>query len=147
MKNLKVRAQTAMRGIAAAAGATAIVMGAWAGSAAAAEWSDTSIGWRYGKKFREPFNPDDISKNILNLTHASGYKYGANYFNVDFLMSDSNDPGSNGSRGPGSSGAQEAYVVYRNTVALSKLTGKEYKYGGVARDFGATFGFDWNTKN
>jgi hypothetical protein len=38
-------------------------------------------------------------------------------------------------------------VVYRNTVSLGKVTGKEYKYGGVVRDFGATFGFDWNTKN
>ena len=33
--------------------------------AGAAEWSDTSIGYRYGTKFAEPFNPEDISKNIL----------------------------------------------------------------------------------
>jgi hypothetical protein len=146
MKNLG----KGVRGITAAAATTAAaiaVMGAWASSAAAAEWSDTSIGWRYGKKFREPFNPDDISKNILNLTHVSGYKYGTNFFNVDLLMSDSKDPGAGPGGTAGSSGAQEAYVVYRNTVALSRVTGKEYKYGGVVRDFGATFGFDWNTKN
>jgi hypothetical protein len=126
-----------------AAGAAAIaIMAVWAGSAAAAEWSDTSIGWRYGNKFREPFNPQNISKNILNLTHVSGYKYGTNYFNVDMLMSDNKDPST-----VGGSGAQEAYVVYRNTVSLGKVTGKEYKYGGVVRDFGGTFGFDWNTKN
>jgi hypothetical protein len=137
MKNLG----TTVRSIAAGAAAIA-VMGAWAGSAAAAEWSDTYIGWRYGNKFREPFNPQNISKNILNLSHVSGYKYGTNYFNVDLLMSDSKDPST-----VGGSGAQEAYVVYRNTVALSKVTGKEYKYGGVVRDFGGTFGLDWNTKN
>ena len=131
------------KGVRSTAVAAAIaIMGVWAGSAAAAEWSDTYIGWRYGNKFREPFNPQNISKNILNLTHVSGYKYGTNYFNVDLLMSDSKDPST-----VGGSGAQEAYVVYRNTVALSKVTGKEYKYGGVVRDFGATFGFDWNTKN
>ena len=145
MKNLKVGTRATVRSLAAAAGATAAavaVMGAWAASAAAAEWSDTYIGWRYGTKFREPFNDQDVGKNILNLSHASGYKYGTNFFNVDMLMSDNKDPST-----PGGSGAQEAYVVYRNTVALSKLTGNEYKYGGVVRDFGGTFGFDWNTKN
>ena len=55
--------------------------------AGAAEWSDTSIGWRYGTKFAEPFNTKDISKNIVSLTHVSGYKYGVNFFNVDLLMS------------------------------------------------------------
>ena len=60
--------------------------------ASAADWSDTAISWRYGQRFREPFNPADIKKNIFALTHASGYKYGTNYFNVDLLQSDSNDP-------------------------------------------------------
>jgi hypothetical protein len=140
-----MKLEATVRRIAAAAGTTAAVvavMGAWAGPAAAAEWSDTSIGWRHGTKFREPFNNQNITKNILNLTHVSGYKYGTNFFNVDMLMSDDKDPST-----VGGSGAQEAYVVYRNTVALSKVTGKEYKYGGFVRDFGATFGFDWNTKN
>jgi hypothetical protein len=110
-------------------------------SAIAADWSDTSIGYRFGTKFREPFNPDDIDKNIFDLQHVSGYKYGINFFNVDFLVSNSSDPST-----PGGSGAQEAYLVYRNTVDLSKVTGTEYKYG-IVRGIGATFGFDWNTKN
>jgi hypothetical protein len=107
----------------------------------AAEWSDTSLSWRYGTQFREPFNSEDISKNILALTHVSGYKYGVNFFNVDLLESDSKDPGT-----VGGSGAQEAYIVYRNTVDLGKVTGSEYKFTGV-RGVGGTFGFDWNTKN
>src|SRR4051794_14857555 len=84
--------------------------------ARAADWSDTSIGWRYGTQFAEPFNTKDITKNILSLTHVSGYKYGVNFFNVDLLMSDSNDPGSLTQ----TSGAQEAYIVYRNTVDIGK---------------------------
>ncbi|WON79933.1 hypothetical protein OK024_14270 [Acinetobacter sp. UGAL515B_02] len=54
----------------------------------AAIWSDTSIGWRYGTQFAEPYKNDaagdriDITKQIFNLTHASGDKYGSN-----FLMS------------------------------------------------------------
>lgn len=115
-----------------------------AGTACAAEWSDTSIGWRYGTKFREPTIAEDIKKNIIDFQHVSGYKYGTNFLNVDLLMSDKNDPG-NGVAGH--EGAQEAYVVYRNTFDIGKITGTELKYWGVIRGIGMTAGFDWNTKN
>jgi len=111
-------------------------------SAQAADWSDTSISWRYGTRFAEPFNPQDIKKHIFALTHASGYKYGSNFFNVDLLQSDDADPGSLTQ----TDGAQEAYVVYRHTVDFGKLRGSDIKFGKV-RGAGATFGFDWNTKN
>jgi nucleoside-specific outer membrane channel protein Tsx len=107
----------------------------------AADWSDTSIGWRYGTHFAEPFEGNDISKNILNLTHVSGYKYGTNFLNVDFLMSNSKDPSAIGS----TDGAQEVYIVYRHTLDIGKITGKDLKLG-VVKDVGATFGFDVNTK-
>jgi hypothetical protein len=113
-----------------------------AASAHAADWSDTSISWRYGTSFREPYNTEDIHKNILALTHASGYKYGTNFFNVDFLMSDSKDPASLSQ----TSGAQEAYIVYRNTLDFGKIQGKDIKFGAV-RGAGLTLGFDVNTKN
>ena len=116
------------------------VLGLGMQSAVAADWSDTSIGYRYGTKFREPFNSEDINKSIIDLQHASGYKYGVNFFNVDLLMSDNKDPAAGGS------GAQEAYIVYRNAVDLSKITGSEYKFG-IVRGVAGTFGFDWNTKN
>jgi len=108
----------------------------------AADWSDTAISWRIGNSFREPFNPTDIHKNIFAITHASGYKYGTNFLNVDLLQSDRNDPASLGQ----SSGAQEAYVVYRHTLDIGKLRGTDMKFGAV-RGVGATLGFDWNTKN
>lgn len=108
----------------------------------AADWSDTAISVRTGNQFREPFNPHAISKNIVALTHASGYQYGSNFFNVDFLQSDSKDPASLNQ----SSGAQEAYVVYRHTFDLGKISGKELKFGAI-RGLGVTAGFDWNTKN
>ena len=108
----------------------------------AADWSDTALSWRAGERFREPFNPADIHKNIFALTHASGYKYGSNFFNVDLLQSDHNDPGSLTQSG----GAHEAYVTYRHTLDIGKLRGSELRFGPV-RGVGATFGFDWNTKN
>ncbi len=112
------------------------------GAAQAADWSDTALSWRIGNTFREPFNPDDIRKNIFAITHASGYKYGSNFLNVDFLNSDSHDPASLTQ----DSGAHEAYVVYRHTLDIGKLRGQDIKFGAV-RGVGATLGFDWNTKN
>lgn len=112
-----------------------------ASSAYAADWSDTSLGMRTGKSFSEPFNTNDIQKNIFDLNHVSGYKYGTNFFNVDFLLSNNKDPAGAGS----SNGAQEVYVVYRHTLDLEKVTGQSFKYG-VVRGLGITAGFDFNTK-
>jgi len=124
-----------------AAGA-AILLSCAAGMAHAADWSDTAISWRYGTRFAEPYNPEHISKHILALTHASGYKYGSNYFNLDLLQSDKSDPASLTQ----SEGAQEAYVVYRHTLDIGALRGRALRYGPV-KGVGAAFGFDWNTKN
>ena len=110
-------------------------------SVQAADWSDTSLSYRYGTKFAEPFGATDISKNIYGLTHVSGYKYGVNFFNVDMLQSDSKDPAAGGA-----SGAQEVYVVYRHTLDFGKLAGTSLKFGPIT-GIGATLGFDWNTKN
>jgi len=111
-------------------------------SAGAADWSDTSIGVRHGTTFREPYEPGNIVKTIVDLQHASGYKYGSNFFNVDLLMSDGNDPGGAGA----TSGAQEAYVVYRHFLDAGKVLGRDLAAGPV-RTWGLTAGFDWNTKN
>ncbi|MFX8016141.1 outer envelope protein, partial [Acinetobacter baumannii] len=84
----------------------------------AVEWSDTSIGYRYGTQFAEPFVGTGIHKNVFNFTHADGYKYGTNYLNVDLLQSDSKD-----------SNAQEAYVVYRHTLDIGKVFDKNLGAG------------------
>jgi len=122
-----------------AAATTALALGA--GAAQAANWSDTYIGYRTGTSFAEPFNNNDIKKNIFNFNHVSGYNYGSNFFNVDFLMSDSKDPGGKLS----TNGAQEAYVVYRHTLDMAKITGMKLGFGPV-KTVNATFGFDVNAK-
>ncbi|PIL39240.1 outer envelope protein [Massilia psychrophila] len=122
--------------------AVAVVLICSSASTTAAEWSDTSLSWRIGNRFGEPFNPLPIRKNIVALTHASGYQYGTNFFNIDLLQSDRNDPGSLTQR----SGAQEAYVLYRHTFDIGKLRGAGLSFGPVSA-VGATVGFDWNTKN
>ena len=122
-----------------AAAATALSLAAT--GAQAANWSDTSIGYRFGTSFQEPFNGKDIKKNIFNFNHVSGYNYGSNFFNVDFLMSDSTDAAGFGS----TNGAQEAYVVYRHTLDMAKITGMNLSFGPI-KTINATVGFDWNTK-
>ncbi|MEI7612446.1 MAG: outer envelope protein [Betaproteobacteria bacterium] len=111
-------------------------------AAHALEWSDTSVGYRYGTQFAEPFVADKIAKNILSLTHVNGYKYGSNFFTVDYLLADSKDPRTAGSK----SGSDEFYAVYRHTLDIGKVSGKDLKVGPI-RGFGVTAGFDWNTKN
>lgn len=128
-------------GIKACLASVATSMMCVAPATSAADWSDTSISVRAGKDFREPFNSARIGKIIYSLTHASAYKYGSNFFNLDYLQSDSNDPAALGS----DEGAREAYVVYRHTIDLGKLSGKELSVGAV-RGLGATLGFDWNRK-
>ncbi|BDU52394.1 outer envelope protein [Limnohabitans sp. INBF002] len=108
----------------------------------AAEWSDTSISLRRGTNFAEPFNTNAVTKNIVGLTHASGFKYGSNFFNADLLLSNETDPSAYGSK----TGAHEVYVVYRNTLDFEKVSGKSFKTTGV-RGLGFTSGFDFNTKN
>ena len=119
----------------------ALLAGCACTAAHAADWSDTSLSYRYGTKFAEPFNNQDIAKNIVNLSGVSGYKYGTNFFSVDFLMSDDKDPSSVGAK----SGAHEAYALYRHTLDLGKVTGNNYAFGPV-RGMGVTAGLDFHSK-
>jgi len=131
--------KTLLRAPLMAAAATAMSLAAT--GAQAANWSDTSVGFRTGTSFAEPFNTKDIKKNIFNFNHVSGYNYGSNFFNVDFLMSDKNDPAGANS----TNGAQEAYVVYRHTLDMAKITGMNLSFGPI-KTINATVGFDWNAK-
>ena len=112
------------------------------GAAQAVEWSDNALSLRVGNAFREPYNPNEIRKNVFAFTHASAYKYGSNYFNLDLLASDQDDPRSLND----DDGAQEAYIVYRHTLDIGKIRGQDMQFGAV-RGVGMTVGVDWNTRH
>jgi nucleoside-specific outer membrane channel protein Tsx len=113
----------------------------------AADWSDAYIGYAYGTKFKEPGSAADVKKHVVTLQYVGGYKYGVNFFTLDMLKSDINNPASGNSLATTSTrGAQEVYVVYNNTVSFSKLSGSPVKFGPV-RDVGFQAGFDFNSKN
>lgn len=107
----------------------------------AADWSDNSISYWYGTHFAEPGIDGPIAKHIIEFTHADGYKYGSNFFDVQVLFSDKDDPADNGD-----DGATEVYAIYRHQLSLSKIAGQDFKWGPV-RDWSLSGGIDWNTKN
>ncbi|MGB7989325.1 MAG: hypothetical protein WCF44_08005 [Candidatus Methylophosphatis roskildensis] len=110
-------------------------------SAAAATWSDNFIGYRFGTRFHEPSNPNDVQKHVLQFTHSSGYSIGQNFLNLDILQSDDKDP-ANGS----TNGATEFYATYRHQIHLGKAFDKNLAFGPV-KEVALTLGVDLNTKN
>ena len=107
---------------------SALAMAVAAPHVSAANWSDTFVGYRYGTQFTEPGNTDKVKKNILSLTHVSGYDYGQNFFNLDLLQSNNMDPASGDAKGQGK-GALEAYVTYRHQLSMGKVFDRDFSFG------------------
>lgn len=128
--------------------------------ATAAQWSDTYLGYRHGDKFQETGCNQDIVKDIISLTHVSGYAYGLNFFNLDVLRSasgvDSSTDGFNTSRNSrvydnisnteDGTGAQELYLAYFHVLSMGKVFKQDLRFGPV-KDIGLETGFDFNSKN
>ncbi|MGY2289575.1 hypothetical protein ACW9H6_07710 [Pseudomonas sp. SDO528_S397] len=108
---------------------------------AAPAWGDTWIGYRYSAHYTEPGNPGDVAKNILQITHASGYALGQHFLNLDVFKSAHNDPAKGGG-----TGATEVYLTYRNQLQYGKIVGSPLAFGPV-KDLALTAGVDINTKN
>ena len=70
--------QRILRSLLAAALAAAA---AWVAPARAADWSTTELQFQYGK-LDNAFAPGSQNTPILTLQHASGWKYGDNFFFV-----------------------------------------------------------------
>ncbi|UVJ46233.1 hypothetical protein NVV94_12240 [Pseudomonas sp. LS1212] len=104
-------------------------------------WSDTFIGYRYGTDFTEPGVDEKIQKNVVQISHASGYALGQNFFNLDILKSDHHDP-----RKDSSSGAVEGYLVYRHQLYLSKVFDRSFAFGPV-KEVAMSGGIELNYKN
>lgn len=107
----------------------------------AEDWSDTSVGVRWGGNFKEPNNPEKVNKTIWNLTHLSGDKWGRNVAVMDVLVSDSADPAAGGE-----GGATEFYGFYRRNLSLSAISGHSLENKFV-KDINLTGRIDLGTKN
>ena len=95
-------------------------------SARALDWSDNSIGVKYGHRWAEPGISEPIQKTIYEFVHVSGDKLGTNLVVSQVLMSNGADPAAGGGEG-----AQEFYGFYRRTLSLSKLTGSTMAFGPI----------------
>jgi hypothetical protein len=100
-----------------------------AGPARAADWSNTEMHIQYGELdtpflgFIEEGLEESKDTLILTLQHASGWKYGDNFFFFDVLMAD--DPGINGFNDNDIYGEWYPYFSFR------KIGGKERGKGAL----------------
>jgi len=113
-----------------------LVLGLIAGSqfANAADWSTTQVDLQIGDLISPGFGfrPEtEHSTTIITFQHASGYKYGDNFFFVDFL--DSGDPSGFNNK--------DWYGEWYTNFSYNKIYGKEFK--GAIRDVGLTLGVNY----
>lgn len=107
----------------------------------ALEWMSNSVGFRYGQQFTNPNNPDKFAKRIYSFTHADGYRYGSNFFNLDVFLSDNRDP-----RKGTDHGGSEVYAVYRHQLYASRVFDRPLGTG-LVKDYAFTLGFDASRNN
>jgi hypothetical protein len=128
---------------------SAILLAMLGQPAHAFEWVDDEIGLSWGPTYAEPGvasknypRGNQIEKFVVSVTHADGFQYGTNFFNIDILESGDQDPANNSSQG-----ATEVYGVYRNVLSGNKISGtSNFSWGPIA-DIGWETGFDLETKN
>lgn len=99
---------------------------------AAAEWSNTELHIQYGDLDIPSFAGGGSSDHLIyTLQHASGWKYGDNFFFFDVL--DSDDPGFQDS---------DTYGEWYSNFSLGKITGNKVGFG-IVNDIGLILGFNW----
>jgi hypothetical protein len=101
--------------------AAVAAMGLTAGQALADGFSDTWIGVRNGFFVSNPGGEEgsrNVNKIIANVGHFDVWDYGTNFFNVDVLFSNANEPANNSA-----GGSTEFYAVYRAQLSPDKIFG------------------------
>ncbi|MDP5291162.1 nucleoside-binding protein [Oceanimonas sp. CHS3-5] len=96
----------------------------------AADWSTTELHYQLGNLKQQPFGPSADRKsttNIYTLQHASGWKYGDNFFFVDY--SDWKDD----------QRQRDWYGEGYFNFSLGKISGRELSFGPV-KDVGIVLG-------
>ncbi len=90
-------------------------------------FSDSWIGVRDATTVANPGEEKggrDVNKIIANVGHFDAGAYGSNFFSVDALFSNANEP-ANDSRG----GSTEFYAVYRGQLSPDHYLGVNTKFG------------------
>ncbi len=93
-------------------------------------FSDTSMGVRDGPWISNPGGEKgsrDVNKIIVNVAHFDVWNYGSNFFNVDILFSNANEPANNSA-----GGSTEFYAVYRGQFSPDKIFGLNTAFGPIS---------------
>jgi hypothetical protein len=104
----------------------------------AADWSDTEVQVLHGAQFRDVSNNNPHNtRDIVTLQHASGYKYGRNFFFVD---------ASKASQTSNNDNFNDIYLEYYHTLSFTKIAGKDWSRQFI-KDVGFTAGVNYGTNN
>jgi nucleoside-specific outer membrane channel protein Tsx len=107
-------------------------------------FSDTSVGFRDGWTQSNPGGEKgsrNVNKAIVNFGHFDVWDYGSNFFNVDVLFSNANEPALNSS-----GGSTEFYAVYRGQLSPDKIFGLNTAFGPI-QAINFEFGGDAESEN
>lgn len=108
----------------------------------AANWSNTEMQFQYGD-LKKPFQGGGSESKtdgtaIVTLQHASGWKYGDNFFFFDYLNYGKTEFDAIN----GDSGGTELYGEWYSNFSLGKMTGNDVSFLFV-KDMGVIAGFNF----
>lgn len=95
------------------------------------QWQTNEVHFQYGSDFERAFTPDNAQQDafIFTLQHADGWKYGDNFFFIDFT--DAEDTGF------------DIYGEFYANFSLGKITDSDVTFGPV-KDVGVLAGVNYS---
>jgi hypothetical protein len=104
--------------------------------------NDNSIGYSYEFTGTNP-GAGETPKNVLTFTHFDVWKYGTNFFNLDYLKATS----SSTPTASGTQGYSEIYGIVRSTFGFNEIFNTRAFAIGPLTDVSLLVGADLNTDN
>lgn len=103
------------------------------GAVRAQDWSVTELHYQGGNALRDHQVSPSGFQQILTLQHASGWKYGENFFFVDMICC------------AGSPANRDIYLEWYPYMSLGSVTGKDLSWKRI-KDFGPLGGLNWGAQ-
>jgi hypothetical protein len=108
--------------------------------------NDTSFSYYHAFTATDP-GTNKTPKDVLEITHFDVWKYGTNFFDIQGLQSNHDDPARPCLPGMGCIGAVEVYGLFRSTLGFNEMFNTKTFSAGPLRDVSFEFGADANTEN
>jgi hypothetical protein len=110
--------------------------------------NDNTISFSDQFTATDPGDHGTTSKKVVNFTHFDVWAYGTNFFTIDVLKSDKNDPASPClDQHEGCAGATEIYGLFRSTFGWNEIFGTKAFSMGPLSDISFEVGADANSEN